>query len=205
MLRKRRPSHGWTFLRLTQPVAEPTAETALFAAVGQEMRDAVAVHLSTARADLRFQRQILLVLAVLEGTAGRDRLEAVDYRLAHDAASDAAAVCRTQAPSTSIFAVVDRLDDVVRVCARALALRAEDGWQRFLFADANLEVICAQGSWRVRTAGAETESRRLESALNTSLPGTAEARIAELAEQIIAWCPRASISPDGGTMGGART
>ena len=205
MLRKRGPFHRWTFLRQTQPVAERTAETAFFAAVGKETRDAVAVHLSATRADLRFQRQIVLVLAVLDGTAGRDRVEAVDYRLAHDAASDAAAVCRTQPPSASIFAVADRLDEVVRVCARALALRAEDGSQRFLFADADLEVLCTRGSWRVRTADAETESRRLESALSTALPGTAEMRIAELAEQIIGWCRRASLSSGGGTMGGART
>ena len=156
--------------------------------IATECEKAVSAHLETTRPDLRFQRQALFAVAALEGCSAQDALERPDIRLVRDAASDAAAVCRTQHPEDALVTVTTLLDEVVDVCDRLLDEPVGDGvaWQRFLFADVDVSVVRRDGLWRVRVGADTTEEKLLDVALDELLQMSSH-RIAELTVQILDW------------------
>jgi len=163
---------------------------AFLARVADECEKAVSAYLETARPNLRFQRQMLFAIAALRECSARTALESPDIRLVQEAASDAAAVCRTLPPDESIISVTAFLEEVVAVCDGFLdeSVRVGDGvaWQRFLFADADVSVTRRDGLWRVRVGSRETEEKLLDIALGELLP-MPNHRIAELAVEILHW------------------
>lgn len=152
-------------------------------------KDAIAAHLVEGHPDLRFQRQAVFTLAALESSAARSRLEDADIRVVRAAASDGAAVCRTQLPGEPVRTAAACLDAVVAACDGVLGVAPADPsgqWERYLFADADVSVSRDGRRWRVRGGAAESVSTFLDIALGDVVQLTNH-RIGELTVQILAW------------------
>jgi hypothetical protein len=165
---------------------------ALFEQAARTCRDAFAAHLETGAPDRRFQQQTLFAVAVLDGCAAHAEIEVADVQLVARAASDAAAVCRTEPPDPALAGAVSCLEAVVAACLHAVGEPpdpADEGWRRFLFADADLAVQRGPRRWRIRVAGQVTEQTMLDVALEDAL-GLRPARTAALAVSILDWFER---------------
>lgn len=170
----------------------PTTRVELAAFLGrvaEVCKEAVAAHIVQTQSDLRFQRQVLFSLAALESAAARAELEHADIRLVREAASDAAAVCRTERPDDAMHAVAACLDEVTVACDALFDTPSHDQsrpWRRFLFADADVSVLRERRRWRVRGDAGETVNTFLDIALGEIVP-LAGHRIGELTVKILDW------------------
>lgn len=176
---------------MTESVAR-TLLPSFFARVAQSCEELVAVHAAGTPTDVHFQRQVLLALAALAACGRREETYDADIALVRNAAADAAAVCRTQAPEESVIRIAEQFDAVVDVCDEALgAGRPPVAGHRFLFPDLDVTVERLPRGWRARTTdGREVEARLLDVALGR-LSGLSGHRIAERAVQIMDWLTNA--------------
>lgn len=168
-----------------------TSRTALAGSLGraaEACRDAITNHVGTARPDLNFQRKALYGIAALEGCAALPAPEDVDIQIAMNAASEAAGVCRTQEPTEAMIAVAACLDEAARTCARVLGETPDEKrrWKRFVFADADVEVMRKGREWQVRAGGRTARNKLLDVALDEVLAATND-QIAEMDVQILHW------------------
>jgi hypothetical protein len=132
-------------------------------------------------------RWALLAIALFD-TAGASvaSVEDSDVRLMRDAASAAAAVCRTQIPNETALALAAAFARAECVCGEALGAVAVTS-QRFLFADADVTVARTGERWRVRSGALEFEDPLLGSALALACSWLLPGRVGELALQILDW------------------
>jgi hypothetical protein len=168
-----------------------TSRTALAAHLdraAEACSDAITNHIGTARPDLVFQRKTLFGIAALQGCAALPAPEDADIRLAMNAASEAAGACRTQEPTEAMITVAARLDDAARACAQVIGETPDDRrqWTRFLFADADVEVMRKGREWHVRAGGRTARNKLLDVALDEVL-ATTNHRLAEMDVQILHW------------------
>jgi hypothetical protein len=175
---------------MTPSVSRATTRAELPALLGRAAgacRDAVGGHIELAQPDLRFQQQVLFTVAVLESSSARTDLENADLRLIRSAASDGAAVCRTERPNDAMRAVAASLDEVVNACDALLDQGATvDEWQRFLFADVDVLVSRLPRVWRVRAGARAAADAFLDVALGEVLTQSSH-RIGQLTVQILDW------------------
>jgi hypothetical protein len=170
---------------------------AFFARAAEACQGSVAAHLAAADPpDLHFKRHLLFALATLGACGERTDPTDDDLDLLRLVCNEAAGVCRTQPPEDSLVAVAACLDEVVHACDDALDDPPNTSrWQRFLFRDADVDVIRLHRGWRVRAGSGEARDKLLDSGLGTLLP-LSSLRIAELTVQILAWYAYEAAFPD---------
>lgn len=164
-----------------------TALAGVLGRTAEACKEAIAAHVELARPDLAFQRRALFAIAALEGCAALAEPEDVDIRLAMDASSEAAGVCRTQEPTEAMITVAACLDESARACRAALGETAPDPrpWHRFVFPNADLDVLRLEGHWHVRVGVHETSNKLLDVALEEAIGRTRD--LAAMTVQILAW------------------
>jgi hypothetical protein len=170
-------------------VSEATvALTAFFGRAAEASRETVSLHTPGRSDDDRFARNALAAVAILDECSTARQADPADLWLVRDLARDAAAVCRTEDPTDGLVAVAALFEEVARSCDPLLgdAAGSESGWQRFLFADAEVRVRRGTRRWHARSATGEAEGTFLDAALGR-LPLAASDRIHELTVQILAW------------------
>jgi len=143
----------------------------------------------SASAESHLRRHVLPAVALLQTLSERSAVEDADIWLARDVCSDAAAACRTQAPTVQLLAVVSCLDAVVAASDAVLGNDGVDepGWERFLFKDVDVDVRRVERRWHVRgTSGELAEDVFLDAALE-SVVSVSTHRIGELTVQILDW------------------
>jgi hypothetical protein len=143
----------------------------------------------SATAESYLRRHVLPAVALLQTLSQRPAVEDADIRLARDVCSDAAAACRTQAPTVQLLSVVSCLDKVVAASDAVTGdhRAAEPGSVRFLFKDVDLEVRRVERRWFVRGAGGEVaEDVFLDAALD-AVVSVSTHRNGELTIQILDW------------------
>ena len=134
------------------------------------------------------RRHLVPALAVLRSLARHTDLGDTDLQLARVAASDAAASCRTHPPTDELAAVVAGLEDVVLAADAALGQEPvlEPAWERFLFADVDVEIRRDAHGWVARAEHRLAHHTFLDAALEAVL-AVSEFRIAQLTVQILDW------------------
>lgn len=164
------------------------AVRAFLGRVAEACQDAVVQYIDDVEPPRRFQSYVLLALAAIEQASRAGSLEPADLRFMAGAASDAAAVCRTQEPEEGIAAVAACFEEAARSCRSLLEdAAAFSPWQRFLFEDVDLDVLRDVDVWRVRVQAAETSDRLLDIAIEQARPDLTPHRIGQLTVQILAW------------------
>jgi hypothetical protein len=156
---------------------------------GDACRQTLATGGLSTTAESHLRRHVLPAVALLQTLSLRAPVEDADIRLARDLCSDAAAACRTQAPTIQLLALVSCLEQVVDASDAALAggEAAEPHWERFLFKDLDVHVRRAGRRWILRGAGGRcTENVFLDAALD-SLVSLSTRRIGEVTVQILDW------------------